>query len=48
MRLDVFYETPGEPLPNDVGRWVRTYVRRLDITVGVAGYGDGACSLLAL
>jgi hypothetical protein len=48
VRLDTFYDVPTEPLPADVARWVHAYVRRLDLTVEVAGYGEGACSVLAL
>lgn len=48
VRLDVFYDAPSEPLPSDVAQWVRAYVRRLDLTVEVAGYGEGVCSVLAL
>lgn len=44
------YQTyrPGEPLPGDVQRWVLAFVRRLDMELGVAGYGKGRISILAL
>jgi hypothetical protein len=48
VRLDTVHETPGEPLPADVATWVHAYVRRVDLTVAVDGYGSGAWSLLVL
>lgn len=39
---------PGAALPNDVGPWVLSYVPRLDLSVSVAGYGDGTLSILVL
>lgn len=39
---------PGEALPADVAKWVLAFVRRLDMTMQVAGYGGGRVSILAL
>ncbi len=39
---------PRETLPPDIARWVLAYVRRLDMTVDVRGYGEGNLSVLAL
>ena len=47
VRLDRVYQ-PGEPVPGDVAPWVLAYVRRTDLTMSVAGYGEGAFSLLVL
>lgn len=46
VRLDTIYEAPDQPLPADVAQWVHAYVRRVDLTVEVDGYGAGAWSLL--
>ena len=45
LRLDAVVQ-PGQPVPHDVARWVKAYVPRLDLTVHIAGYGDGAVSVL--
>lgn len=45
LRLDGVTQ-PGQPLPHDVARWVKAYVPRLDLTVDIAGYGEGAISVL--
>ena len=45
LRLDGVTE-PGRPLPHDVARWVKAYVPRLDLTVDIAGYGEGGFSAL--
>lgn len=37
---------PGDPLPNDVARWVLAYVPRLDLTVNIKGYGGGVLSVI--
>lgn len=39
---------PGAVLPNDVSPWVMSFVPRLDLSISVAGYGDGALSVLVL
>lgn len=39
---------PRETLPPDVAKWVLAYVRRLDMTVDVTGYGKGRISVLAI
>lgn len=39
---------PGEALPADVQKWVLAFVRRLDMTMDVSGYGEGRISILAL
>lgn len=39
---------PRETLPPDIAKWVLAYVRRLDMTVDVTGYGRGNLSVLAL
>ena len=45
LRLDRCY-APGDPLPNDVARWVLAYVPRLDLEVDIKGYGDGVVSVI--
>lgn len=40
--------SPREALPADVVPWVKSYVRRQDLTIEVAGYGKGCFSLLVL
>lgn len=47
LRLDGVAE-PGQPLPHDLARWVNAYVPRLDLTVDIAGYGEGAVSILLI
>jgi len=47
LKLDRAY-APGEPLPADVAQWVLAYVRRLDLTVTIKGYGPGKLSALVL
>ena len=45
LRLDAVYQ-PVQPLPHDIARWVKAYVPRLDLTVDISGYGEGAFSVL--
>lgn len=45
LRLDAV-TLPGQPIPHDVARWVKAYVPRLDLTVDIAGYGEGALCVL--
>ncbi|WP_019136096.1 hypothetical protein [Cellulomonas massiliensis] len=47
VRLDRVYQ-PFEPLASDLTPWVLSYVRRTDLTMEVAGYGEGAFSLLVV
>ena len=47
LKLDTYY-APGEALPSDVAQWVLAYVRRLDLTITVKGYGEGKFSALVL
>lgn len=47
LRLDRTY-APREVLPADVQRWVLAYVPRLDVELGVAGYGSGRLSVLVI
>lgn len=47
LRLDRCY-APGEPLPADVAQWVLAYVRRIDLTIAIKGYGPGSLSALVL
>jgi hypothetical protein len=39
---------PRETLPPDIAKWVLAYVRRLDLTLTVTGYGTAPLSVLAL
>lgn len=45
LRLSAVH-APGADLPNDVAPWVRAYVPRLDLSVSIRGYGDGALSVV--
>ncbi|RYV49347.1 hypothetical protein [Pengzhenrongella frigida] len=47
LKLDRVY-APGDPLPADVAQWVLAYVRRLDLTVTIKGYGEGRVSALVI
>ena len=47
LKLDCCY-APGEPLPSDVAQWVLAYVRRIDLTLAIKGYGPGQFSALVL
>lgn len=47
LKLDRCY-APGEPLPADVVPWVLAYVRRIDLTLVIKGYGPGKFSALVL
>lgn len=42
------YETypPGQALPSDVNALVHTLGRRLDLTLRIAGYGEGRLGLV--
>ncbi|NCT91068.1 hypothetical protein GXB85_08920 [Cellulomonas sp. APG4] len=39
---------PRETMPADVQKWVLAYVQRLDVTLTVAGYGEGRMSVLVI
>lgn len=39
---------PLEELPGNVTTWVRTFVRRLDMSLDIHGYGEGRLSVLVL
>lgn len=39
---------PGDPVPNDVARWLTAFVRRSDLDVDIKGYGSGRFSLIVL
>jgi hypothetical protein len=47
VKLDGLYE-PGSPVAADVAQWVLAYLRRTDLVMDVAGYGQGKFSLLVL
>ena len=47
VKLDRCY-APGDLLPADVAQWVLAYVRRIDLTVDIKGYGPGRLSALVV
>ncbi|MGV8967664.1 MAG: hypothetical protein ACOH2F_15470 [Cellulomonas sp.] len=47
LKLDRCY-APGELLPSDVAQWILAYVRRIDLTLEIKGYGPGKFSALVL
>ncbi|KAE8764081.1 hypothetical protein [Georgenia thermotolerans] len=46
VRLYTVYDSSGSFPPRDVTEWLQSYRPRLDLMVGVKGYGDGAMTVI--
>jgi hypothetical protein len=46
LRLESIHDSGSGPLPADIATWLRSYGPRLDVAVGVHGYGRGLLSVV--